>query len=146
MTGKYDDILCLPYHGSGRRAHMSPQDRAAQFSPFAALTGFDSAIEETGRLTETRPEWMDYRNDQLDQMLIQLKEQLPQKPRITLFCFIPDTRKAGGHSRRLDGHLDRIDCYRQVLRLTDGREIPLRDILRIESPDITEPPFEVYPP
>ena len=136
----YEDIIHLPHYRSQTRSHMSSQDRAAQFSPFAALTGFDSAIEETGRYTEFRPELLEYQTSQLDRMLLQLETLLPQKPHISVSCFVPDARKSGGHCILIEGHLKKIDRYGQILKLTDGRTISLADILRIESTDISDFP------
>lgn len=135
--GDYDDILSLPHPRSRKRSPMSMQDRAAQFSPFAALTGFDAAIEETGRLTDCRPELLDYENAQLDQMLTRLLELLPQRPQVTVTCFVPDNKKSGGCYATVSGRVQKIDLYRKFLTMTDGREIPLMDILRMESSEIS---------
>lgn len=137
--GDYDDILLLPHHRSQKRSPMSLQDRAAQFSPFAALTGFDAAIEETGRLTDCRPELLDYENAQLDYMLTRLVELLPQLPRVYITCFLPDSKKSGGCYETVNGRAQKIDLYRKILTMTDGREIPLTDILHMESPEIPDP-------
>ncbi len=134
--GNYDDIIHLPHHRSSKRSHMSMQDRAAQFSPFAALTGFDAAIEETGRLTDQRPELMEYENAQLDRTLTGLIDSLPQTPLISVTCFVSDARKSGGHRETVTGRLHKIDFYGRMLIFTDGRKICLGDILHIESPEI----------
>lgn len=134
----YDDILHLPHHRSTKRSHMSMQDRAAQFSPFAALTGFESAIEETGRLTDCRPELMEYGNTQLNQVLIRLMELLPQRPEVRITYFLPDNRKSGGHYEEINGQVRKIDLYKQVLTMTDGIEIPLNAILHMESTQISD--------
>lgn len=134
----YEDIIHLPHHRSTRRSHMSVRDRAAQFSPFAALTGFEAAIEETGRLTDCRPELMEYENTQLDQTLLKLMELLHRQPLVSVICFVPDERKSGGHCETVTGHLQKIDLYGNVLRFTDGRKIELRDILQMESPEIRD--------
>jgi len=136
----YEDIIHLPHYQSRTRNHMSMQDRAAQFSPFAALTGFDSAIEETGRSTDCRPELLEYQTSQLDQILLQLLALLPQKPQIIVSCFVPDSRKTGGHCMQVEGRLEKIDPYKQIIKLTDGHVIPLTDVLRIESPEIPDFP------
>jgi len=117
---------------------MSVQDRAAQFSPFAALTGFDAAIEETGRLTDSRPELMEYGNAQLDRTLIRLLELIHRQPTATVTCFVPDDRKFGGHCELVTGKLQKIDLYNRILLFTDGKRIELQNILHMESPDITD--------
>lgn len=135
----YDDIIHLPHHRSKKRSHMSAQDRAAQFSPFAALTGFDAAIEETGRLTDCRPELLDHGMAQLDQALTRLMELIPLAPLITATYFIEDDKKSGGHCESITGQLQKIDLYRKTLTFTDGRQICLGDILHIESPEVVDP-------
>ena len=129
----YEDILHLPHHRSAKRRHMSMQDRAAQFSPFAALTGFDDQIEETGRQTDCRPEFEEYGNACLDYKLNSLAERVALRPFVTIACFVPDERKTGGYCRTIQGNVRRIDSCGRVLHLTDGREIPLGDILNIDS-------------
>lgn len=136
--GEYDDILYLPHHRSRKRSHMSMQDRAAQFSPFAALTGFDDAIEETGRLTDRRPELAEYGSAQLDRVLHQLIELLPQHPTVSITCFVPDVRKSGGAYETIEGNVQKIDLYRRLLTLTGGREVLLGDIVYMESPQIPD--------
>lgn len=132
MTGPYDDIIHLPHHRSKTRSHMSMHDRAAQFSPFAALTGFDSAISETGRTTDIRPELEEYENNLLDRRLAQLQELLPCSPEVTLTFFLPDRKKDGGTRATLHGRVRKIDLSRQRLHMEDGSELALEDILRIE--------------
>lgn len=128
----YDDILHLPNHRSKKRSHMSMQDRAAQFSPFAALTGFETAIEETGRLTDCRTELEEYGKNRLDQAMAQLQELLPLRPYVMITYFVPDDRKTGGSYTSINGQLKKIDFYRQIIVFTDGTEIPLSDIIQVE--------------
>ena len=128
MNGAYDDILHLPHYRSSRRPHMSIHDRAAQFSPFAALTGFDSAIEETGRLTDQRIEQEEYGCSLLDRRLSVLLEHLPEQPEAVISYFCPDQRKDGGSYQEASGRVHKVDLYRQVLSLADGQEIPLGNI------------------
>lgn len=136
--GNYDDIISLPHYRSRKRSHMSRQDRAAQFSPFAALTGFDAAIEETGRLTDNRPELTEYGNSQLDQTLYRLLEQLPCRPMVKVTFFRPDERKSGGCREIKTGCLQKIDLYNKILIFTDGIMITLEDILQMECPETEE--------
>ena len=131
MTGQYDDIIHLPHHRSKRRSHMSLQDRAAQFSPFAALTGFDSAIEETGRLTDSRVELEEYGRSILDRKLAFLLDHIQDQPQVSVTYFCPDTRKSGGTYREVSGRVRKIDLYRQIITMTDGREIAVDEIVDI---------------
>ena len=135
MTGPYDDILHLPHPTSKRHPRMPIADRAAQFSPFAALTGHKAAIEETARVTERRIELDEDAKEQLDQTLQLLLERIDEQPEITVTWFSPDKKKAGGQYHTATGKLKRIDTQESRLILTDGTQIPLEDLLeiRIES-------------
>lgn len=135
MTGPYDDILHLPHPTSKRHPRMPIADRAAQFSPFAALTGHKAAIAETARVTERRIELDEDAKEQLDQTLQLLLERIDEQPEITVTWFSPDKKKAGGQYHTATGKLKRIDTQESRLILTDGTQIPLEDLLeiRIES-------------
>ena len=126
---KYGDILDLPYHGTTSRDPMDPIKRAAQFSPFAALTGHEEAIEETGRLTDGRIELDEDAREKLDYQL----GLLAQKPEATVQVryFLADARKAGGSYECAIGTVKKVDAYERQLFLTDGRRIPLADIIDI---------------
>jgi len=132
-THKYDDIIHLPHHCSPRRAGMPMLDRAAQFSPFAALTGYEDVIEETGRLTEASTELTDSSKQQLNEKFRILAEHCSVNPQITVTYFEPDRLKNGGSYVTVTGRLKRVDEYDQVLRLTDDREIPMESIRSIQS-------------
>lgn len=129
----YDDIIHLPHHVSKTRPQMSMEDRAAQFSPFAALTGYDAAILETGRLTEDKLELGEETQAILDRKQRYLAEIIDTKPEITVTYFVPDEKKSGGAYSTVTGFLKRIDEYERVLMLTDGRKIQLDAIFDIES-------------
>lgn len=129
----YDDIIHLPHHVSKTRPQMSMEDRAAQFSPFAALTGYDAAILETGRLTEDKLELGEETRAILDRKQRYLAEIIDTKPEITVTYFVPDEKKSGGAYSTVTGFLKRIDEYERVLMLTDGRKIQLNAIFDIES-------------
>ena len=131
--GKYDDIINLPHHVSQTRPQMSMIDRAAQFSPFAALTGYDAAIKEIGRLTDTKLEIGDEERDVLDRKQQYLQKIVADRPEITITYFVPDEKKAGGSYTSHTGSLKRIDYYERVFVLTDGTKIPLDEIADIES-------------
>lgn len=129
----YDDIIHLPHHVSKTRPQMSLEDRAAQFSPFAALTGYDAAILETGRLTEDKLELGEETQAILDRKQKYLAEIIASRPEVTVTYFVPDEKKSGGAYSTVTGFLKRIDEYERVLVLTDGRKIQLDAIFDIES-------------
>ncbi len=129
---KYDDILHLPHHVSRSHPHMPRADRAAQFSPFAALTGYKEAIGETGRRTENRMELEEDMKIILDEKLRMLLEQAAEHPKAAITYFLPDERKEGGTYSTVHDCIKKIDPYRQVLVMQDGTEIPLADIIEIE--------------
>ena len=129
--GKYDDIIGLPHHVSATRPRMSPMDRAAQFSPFAALTGYEAVISETGRLTGSRVALSEDKQAELDAVQRQSTECLAQCPLITVTYFVEDDRKSGGEYMTLTGNACRLDSYQRLLVLTDGTRIPLDDILQL---------------
>ena len=140
MTDPYDDILHLPHPTSKRHPRMPIVDRAAQFSPFAALTGHKAAIEETARVTERRIELDEDAKEQLDQTLQLLLERIDEQPEITVTWFSPDKKKAGGQYHTATGKLKRIDTQESRLILTDGTQIPLEDLLRIRIESFQDDP------
>ena len=129
----YEDIINLPHHVSKTRPQMSMLDRAAQFSPFAAVTGYDAAIKETGRLTDEKIEMDEDRKAALDMKQAYLIEVLDEQPEISITYFLPDTKKSGGAYVTVTGNLKRFDEYERLLLLTDGKKIPMDDIADIES-------------
>ena len=131
---KYEDIVHLPHHVSETHPRMSRHDRAAQFSPFAALTGHDAAVQETARLTDARIETAEDKRYELDLKLQLLEQLLASRPALTVTYFIPDKRKAGGAYVSVSGSLRRIDPRKRLLTLCDGREIPMDDVLELDSP------------
>ena len=133
MNDRYDDIIHLPHHVSKTRPQMSMMDRAAQFSPFAALTGYDAAIKETGRLTDEKIELGEETKAVLDRKQRYLSDMISVQPEITVTYFLPDERKSGGTYLSVTGKLKRIDEYERMMILTDGKKIPLDDIMEIES-------------
>lgn len=129
---QYDDIIHLPHHVSVKHPQMSPLDRAAQFSPFAALTGHGAAIRETARLTDDFIELDDSQKEQLDLELQRLRKDLPRNPEIKITYFQPDQRKDGGSYVTVRGIVKKIDEYRHLLLFADGTTLPMEDILSIE--------------
>ena len=131
MSGKYDDIIALPHPEPRTHPRMSLHDRAAQFSPFAALTGHSAAIAETGRLTDSRITLDESEMARVDAELQHLQELLPSRPTVSITYFVPDERKAGGSYQTVTGTARRIDTANGVLLLTDQRAIPIPDILDV---------------
>ncbi len=125
----YDDIINLPYKKSTERPQMSMLDRAAQFSPFAALTGHKDATTETARLTDKRIELDDYFKDELNRKLCTLIETSTQA---SITYFIPDDKKDGGKYLTVTGTVQKYDEYHNTIKLTNGMVIPVRDITEVE--------------
>lgn len=134
----YNDIIHLPHHTSSKRPRMSLSDRAAQFSPFAALTGYEDAIAETGRLTDNKTELDEYPTAVLDQKYRWLSKLAEQHPQISVTRFVPDARKCGGTYETVSGDLKKINSCTQSIILSDGTVIPFRDIIAVESDVFTE--------
>lgn len=130
-THKYDDIIHLSRPRSERRAQMSNYDRAAQFSPFAALTGFDAAIEETGRLTDHRIELDEGGKQLLDEQMSALLDVIHTRPKVTITWFCYDERKAGGTYVVTSGIVKKIDRYSGKILMDDGSVIPLGEVFAI---------------
>jgi len=132
LTGKYDDILDLPHHVSSTRCHMSMHDRAAQFMPFRALVSYEDAVRETARLTDERIELTEDEKALLDGKLQRLADEIASQPMVTLVCFQPDKKKAGGAYVSVTGQLKKIDDYEGVLILAGGERILIDDILAVQ--------------
>lgn len=133
VTHRYDDIIALPHPVSTRHPQMPISDRAAIFSPFAALSGHGAAIAETARLTERRVELDEDSKAALDAKQQYLEAMIDQRPEITVTWFKPDAKKDGGSYVTATGRLKRTDNIKRVMLLTDGTSIPLDDIVDIES-------------
>ena len=128
MNNRYDEIINLPHHVSTTRPQMPLSDRAAQFAPFAALTGYDSAIKETGRLTDERIELDEEALTALDRKYQLLIEALDDAPEVTITYFQPDERKAGGQYVSATGTVKKVDTFGRRILLQDGTRIPLDSI------------------
>ena len=131
-TDKYDDIINLPHHVSEKRVRMSMLDRGAQFSPFAALGGYDAAIAETARLTDFRIELTDSAKQALNETLRRVTENIRQNPQVSVLWFLPDERKAGGSYVRSKGAVKKVDVYRERLVLEEV-SIPFGSIYELEE-------------
>ena len=133
MNGKYDKIMGLPHHVSKTRPQMPMSDRAAQFAPFAALTGYDAAIKETGRLTDERIELDVEALSALDMKYQLLMEALDEAPEVTITYFQPDERKAGGKYVSAVGAVKKIDDFERRITMQDGTKIPMDDVISIDG-------------
>jgi len=129
----YQDIINLPHHQSATRAHMSNYDRAAQFSPFAALTGYDDAVKETARLTNSKVELDEYELDKLNERLNRLQDILSEEPEVSITYFVADNKKSGGSYKTIFGIVKRIDEYERLVLMRDGMKIPIEDIFEIDG-------------
>lgn len=132
MSGPYDDIINLPHHVSATRPRMPVETRAAQFAPFAALTGYDAAVREAARSTEERIELAEGATAAMDAKLRILSDALADRPEVAVTFFRPDERKKGGAYVTAVGELLAIDGCERVVLLADGSRIAIRDILEIE--------------
>lgn len=130
-THKYDDILHLSRPVSPNRARMSMIDRGAQFSPFAALVGYDAAIAETARLTDFRIELTESAKLELSEQLRFLAESIRAHPTVNVLWFLPDERKSGGSYVRTKGRVKKVDACREMLVLEE-LEIPFGSIYELE--------------
>lgn len=133
MKDLYEDIINLPHHVSKTRPQMSMIDRAAQFSPFAALTGYDAAIKETGRLTDEKIEMDEEALNILNMKFQLLVDKLADEPEITFTYFKPDERKAGGAYIDVTGKVKKVDDFERLIVMQNGTKMPMDDILNIEG-------------
>lgn len=133
---RYDDIINLPHHQSKTRPHMSNYDRAAQFSPFAALTGYGDAIRETERLTDKKIELSDLEVQDLNQKICLLRSHPGKHPVLSIIYFLPDKRKAGGRYVTVNGAFKYINEEEQTIVLQGDMKILIMDILKIELGEI----------
>ncbi|MBR4394916.1 MAG: hypothetical protein IKT01_00775 [Eubacteriaceae bacterium] len=135
MRDDYSDIIDLPHHQSETRKHMSLHDRAAQFAPFAALTGYSEAIKETGRLTDKAPDMSEQAKADLDEKLEILRRLLPERPKVTVSFFTEDQRKSGGSYQKMKGKVKRIDEVMRSIILEEGCQIQIDKVteLRFEN-------------
>ena len=133
MTKAYDNIINLPHHVSATRPHMSVINRAAQFSPFAALTDYDAAVKETARLTDERIELSEDMKDTLSNRLQIIADRIKEQPEIAITYFQPDAKKNGGAYITAIGTVKKIDEFERVIVMTDGTAIPIDEIISIDG-------------
>ena len=130
---KYNAIMNLQHHVSKTRPQMPMSDRAAQFAPFAALTGYDSAIKETGRLTDERIELDEEALTTLNMRYQLLMDALDEEPEVEITYFKPDGRKAGGKYVLVIGTVKKVDDFERLIAMQDGIIIPMDDVLSIDG-------------
>ncbi len=130
---KYADIINMPHHTSPNRPRMSDIDRAAQFSPFAALTGYDSTVAEAGRLTSKKCEITEDVKSVLNEKMQMIRDYLHDQPIVTVTYFVPDKRKAGGAYVTVSGVVKEISEYDRAIILTDKTSIPIEQICDIQG-------------
>lgn len=129
---KYEKILRMPHHQSEERPPMSMHDRAAQFAPFAALTGYGAVLRETARRTETKRELDENEKAELDRRFQRLWEHLPEQPEATFTYFVPDERKSGGAYETRTGRVKKIDLLERSIVFADGSSLPMDDVSEME--------------
>ena len=132
-SNKYDDMIYLPNPTPTCKPRMSLHDRAAQFSPFAALTGYDDAVEETARLTDTRLELSEDMKTILNEKMQMIVDNLDSEPIVTITYFVPDKKKSGGAYVDVTGVVKEIDEYERCIVMTDKKKIPIEQIRAIEG-------------
>lgn len=125
---RYDDIINLPHHVSPTRQRMSMHDRAAQFAPFAALVGYDDAVAETARLTESRPELDEQEQQEINECLANIADHIHEQPDVRIKYFVPDEHKSGGAIVEVSGKVKKTSATDATIVLTDGCKIRLSDI------------------
>lgn len=131
MSGNYDNIINLPHHVSPTRTPMPMEDRAAQFSPFAALTGYDDAVRETARLTGRRIELDEYEKAAVNEKLLYLSRHIRKLPRACITYFVPDEKKSGGRYETKIGRVKKLDEYNGQILMEDQTLIPVKEVLEI---------------
>lgn len=130
---KYADIINMPHHTSPNRPRMSDIDRAAQFSPFAALTGYDDAVTEAGRLTDQKHNLSEDMKTVLNEKMQMILDYLDDEPIITITYFVPDKKKSGGAYVSVTGIVKEISEYEHAIILTDKTKIPIEQIRDIDG-------------
>ena len=128
---RYDDIINLPHHISPIRKQISMHDRAAQFTPFAALVGYDDAVAETARLTETRPELDEQEQRAINEHLAYIANHIHEQPEVFIRYFVPDERKSGGAIVEFSGKVKKVLPDKRIMVFSTDMHIPIVDIIDI---------------
>ena len=125
---RYDDIIDLPHHEPTTRPRMAMENRAAQFSPFAALTGYDDATREEARLIDMKQELSEDMKDMIDAKLAVIEQHIKEQPEISVTYFQPDEKKTGGRYTTVSGNVKKLDGVEHVIIMADGTKIPIGDV------------------
>ncbi len=125
---RYDDIIDLPHHEPTTRPRMAMENRAAQFSPFAALTGYDDATREEARLVDMKQELSEDMKDMIDAKLAVIEQHIKEQPEISVTYFQPDEKKTGGRYTTVSGNVKKLDGVEHVIIMADGTKIPIGDV------------------
>lgn len=133
MNRDYSDIINLPHHTSKVHPRMPIQDRAAQFSPFAALTGHQEAIDETARIVDVKLELDEYQLLEINNQLSHIKEHIKSSPKVIMTYFKKDNRKSGGTYLKISDIVKKIDDYERYVLFENGIKVKFMDIYQIES-------------
>ena len=128
---KYDDIIGLEHPTSRRHPRMSAMDRAAQFAPFSALTGYDDMVVERARVTGSKVELDDMQRMALDESVSYILDHLPERPKVKITWFIRDARKSGGRYQEIEDAVQNVELPNRLIILRNGLKIPMDDILEI---------------
>ena len=136
MTNDYDDIINQPHYEPKHHPRMSMWNRAAQFAPFAALTGYDAAIQESNRVTEDWINLEESGNEELNRKMELILSKLSEQPHVTIEYFVPDEHKEGGSYQPYTGNIKRIDEYEKTMVMTDGKKIQLKMITNIADNNV----------
>ena len=141
MTDDYSDIINLPHHVSKVHPPQPMEKRAAQFSPFAALTGYDDAVEETARYTDSKQELEDEDKAKINAALNALQGRIREQPAVLLESFVPDPKKRGGRYVSTEAAVKKLDPVHRILTLSDGKRIPFDDLFALEPLAPEDEPF-----
>lgn len=130
--GKYDDIINLDYFEPKNHKRMSTYQRAAQFSPFAALTGYDDLVNETVRITHDKIELSEYEKSLVNEKLVKIKSNIESLPCVSITYFSKDKIKSGGKYNTIYGYVKSIDMINRFIKLSNNSIIYIDDIYNIE--------------
>ncbi|MBE6667034.1 MAG: YolD-like family protein [Ruminococcaceae bacterium] len=138
MSGEYDDIIALPHHVSKSRRQMPVSDRAAQFAPFSALTGYGDTVSEVQRLTSERIELDEYEKELIDRKLQYIFDNIKNKPKVKIIYFIYDSKKSGGEYKTVEETVYKIDDFERKVILSSKKAIDIDEIFSLEICEKTE--------